>query len=367
MMAAVLGILGLLLLGGALWLWRKPRDGREPGAPPKEGRAAAPEPVLADAPPLVPTQWAMPEALAVFQRREEFELPTEARQALLARLRHIPKPPEAAHRLLSEAYVHWATAETLAADILSEPQLAAQVLAAVNAPFYGLAKPVSSVQQAITYLGLDTVRALCVRCLLSDALAPADPRLQPLFDQWWRASAMAGQLCLWLGQRTGVPDPGSMVTVAVLSFVGHLAALSLREPQDTLRDGALDFLQRTQHEQADLGLAAGELGCLLLSEWGMPASIVEEVRQIDRVLTTPPKQLDPQRGMRLALTYYCIRVAEKLASGTWQGLEPAVPEVLRGPEFFHVQTHFMIHPRLRTLAVDFRDPALVAQVARMLA
>ena len=41
--------------------------------------------------------------------------------------------------------------------------LAARVLKAVNAPFYGLPQPVNSIAQAVTYLGLTTVRITCLR------------------------------------------------------------------------------------------------------------------------------------------------------------------------------------------------------------
>ena len=59
------------------------------------------------------------------------------------------------------------------------------------------------------------------------------------------------------------------------------------------------------------------------------------------------------------------RYLNKLASGEWVDLEPAIPEALRGADFFHLQTHFMVRPRMTELAIDFRDPAFVDDVARM--
>ena len=43
----------------------------------------------------------------------------------------------------------------------------------------------------------------------------------------------------------------------------------------------------------------------------------------------------------------------------------ADPAQLRGTEFFHLQTHFMIRPRLMALAQDFRDPTFKEEIARM--
>ncbi len=338
------------------WLLNKcfPRTAGAPAVAPAPTPAA---PVARpSAPVFTPKQWAMPAALEGFARREAFELPADALQALTERVAHLPRPPQDGQRFLSEDFLQRATATQLAEAILQHPHVAARLLAQVNAPLYGLSRPVSDVSSAIVFLGLDTVRTVAVQCLLEDALRPADARLRPLFDRWWRSSSLAGQLCLQLGRHVGVSDPGGMVTLAVLSFVGHMAALSLREPADTLRDGALDFLERTRAEQEALGLCAGELGCLMMAQWQMPAAIVEQVRAIDRVLVMPPHEMTPEQGLRTALTYYCARVAERFVSGQWDRVEQAMIGELEGAEFYHLQTHFMRQPRLAQLAADFQTP-----------
>lgn len=352
----------LVLAALALLWWRR---GRAQGqTPPSDGAAMPAQAPVREI--VVPARWAMPPELAGFRRTEFFELEPVRQDAIRARLRDIPRPPATVSRLLSDAFVEQASADALAAEILTEPHVAAQVLATVNSALYGLPQPVASVRDAITYLGIDTVRAVCLRCLIAPTLAPSDARLRGLYDTSARASAIAAQLCETLGRRVGVEDTGAMVTAAVMSFLGHMVALGQRPVEDLLADQHADFLARTGHEQAQIGLSAGELGCVLLEEWQMPALIVEDVRQIDRIVHTPPKDVSPQKATRYALTYYGVRVAEKLASGAWADLASAVPEQLLGPEFFHVQTHFMVDARLKRLAIELRDPELVARIGRML-
>lgn len=351
----VVAILGFLF-------FPKRRPKHRPAVPtaPVPGSTAVPAPS-----PIVPTRWDMPPALASFRRVEAFELDDAPLQTLRAQMQQIPRPPRGLHQLLAPGFLDHATAAQLSELILAEPQVAAKLLATANSPFYGLSRPVNSVDNAIAVLGINTVHGICLQYMVAEALRPRDPQLQPIFERWWHASAIASQLCVRLGQRVGAPEMGAMVTQVVLSFLGHMVALSLLPPQDTLHNAQLDFLERTRREQEQLGLCAGELGCLMMSEWGMPATVVEDVRAIDRILTSPPKQHDDQRGLRFALGYYCARVGEKLASGEWVDLEPAIPEALQGPEFFHLQTHFMIRPRMMQLAQDFRDPAFVTEVANM--
>lgn len=354
----------LLALGaGTLLVWRAliHRSARQ-----VTPSLAAPDPVTpADSSPVVPTQWVMPETLARFRRVETFELPVSQLEMLRTRLLALPRPQSAALKLLSSDFLESASAEALANEILREPHLAAQVMATVNSPFYGMSQPVASVQEAITYLGRDTVRSVALRCLVGTALVPTDKRLLDQYDTHTRASRLAAQLCQILTKRIGLTDSGAMVTAAVLSYVGHMAMLAMRTPEHVLQDASIDFLARSQREQDEIGLSAGELGCLLLEAWDIPATIVEDVRQIDRVVTTPPRQLSPQKAPRYALTYYAVRVADKLASRTWINLECAVPERLVGPEFFHAQTHFMIDSNLGRLAVEMRSPQVLAEVERL--
>jgi HD-like signal output (HDOD) protein len=353
-------LLGLLVIA-ILWALKGRRDDPPTVKHPEAEPLARPA-----APAIIPARWDLPPELASFRRVEAFELQDDVHARLLARLSNIPRPPNGLHKLWSQAYLDNATADELTELILEEPAVAAKVLATVNSSLYGLARPVESVAQGIALLGVQSVRGICMQHMMSESLRPTDPALQPVFDRWWSASAIASQLGLKLGQRLGLQDPGAMVTKVVLSFLGHMVAMSLLPPQVTLTNASLGFLDRTRREQEALGLCAGELGCMLMAQWDMPAAIIEGVRAVDRILTTPPKQLDTQRGLRLALAYFSARVGEKLASGEWEDMEAAAPQLLQGVEFFHLQTHFMVHPRLKELAQDFQDPFFAAEMDGML-
>ena len=55
---------------------------------------------------------------------------------------------------------------------------------------------VVSLGPAITYLGLNTVRSLCLHYMLEDSFQSADRGLRRYFDQVWGASSLASDLCL---------------------------------------------------------------------------------------------------------------------------------------------------------------------------
>lgn len=300
----------------------------------------------AGAEPLAPRQGPLPAELAAFVWAQVDVFPDARRQALLERLRAIPRPPHALHKLLSQEFLASASSTELGELIKGEPLIAAKVLAAVNAPMYGLQKPVASLGQAVTFLGLNTVRGLCAQYML-DALFKAEgPEQQKVFDAIWSASAAASNLCARLGQKLALPDQGALVTQVVLYFLGQVAAYALLPTAVAARlRASAGLLERMRVEQEQLGLNASEVGALLMREWVLPDSIIADVRDIDHVLDTPVDGVDPARRARQALCYLCARLGEGLAAG--QTLDALMADVLADaqPEFWHLQD-YLRHPTL---------------------
>jgi HD-like signal output (HDOD) protein len=156
----------------------------------------------------------------------------------------------------------------------------------------------AGIGQAVTFLGLNTVRSICLQNLLDDSFKPTDARLKRAYGEIWNASALASELCTRLAGKLDLPDAGALAAKVLLSFLGHLATATLLAAQDAdvaLAGGSL--LDRTRDAQDRLGLSPSEIGALLLREWGLPATIVDEVRAIDRLLS----RLRPRQAGRLQL------------------------------------------------------------------
>lgn len=280
-------------------------------------RAAPTSPQTSAAAPVPPL--ALPAELQSFQRLQASDLAPERRAELLQRLGQIPRPPKSLQRLVSPDFVQTATSLELSELVLGEPQVAAKVLATVNSPLYGLSRPVVSLGQGITFLGLNTVRGICVRYMLDQAFPVSDPVIKLALDRMWNASALASELTLRLAPRLGLPDAGALVTQVVLSYLGHQAALSLLTPPQVQELQGQDLLTRTQQEQAWLGLGGAELGRMLMQAWELPASIVSAVTAVDGWLAHPSTENNTSTT-GTALCYLCARLGEKLALGDWTDL-----------------------------------------------
>lgn len=379
-MTTVLIALVLLLAGGLVLLSLITRmKSRAPARPGARANADRQRPVesaasaaLATRPAQAPSTAAdtakpePPPELATFEWRPAAGLETAARQQLLERLRQLPRPSPALQQLVSPAFIEDASSSALGELVLGEPHIAAKVLATVNSPLYGLQRPVASIGQGITFLGLNTVRGICLRYLLDDSFKPSSPERKQVFERLWAASTLASELCQRLGQKLQLADAGTLVTPLLLSFLGHLAAASLLPPQTATVNGPHELLGRLRREQEALGLNAAEIGGLLLQEWSLPASIVAEVLAIDRMLLPPAGMPAGPQGLRRALVYLCARLGERLAFGGLDDLGNYALLQDESLDLLHLRSH-LDAALLSALAAALRSPDVAGPVQRMTA
>ncbi len=319
----------------------------------------------------MPAATPLPPALRAFRLVTHETLPAARVAALVQQLQQIPPPPLTLHKLVSAEFLEAARPSALAEMIMAEAQIAARLLATVNSPKYGLRKPVASVVQAVSLLGLNTVRALCLQHLLHNSFGSPSPAHRQRLDRLLHASTLSSALCGRLAVPLGLAEPGALVTQAVLCFLGPLATTVLLQPGSPAWGPHASLLDRLAAEQQALGLGAGEVGALLMQAWGLPASIVQEVRDADSLLLTPAHLVDPRRAPRLALCYLGTRLGERLAQGSLDDLaEMAGPEAGTGladwprkhpedPDFCHLASYLAL-PALAPLGAQLQDPALLA-------
>ncbi len=324
---------------------------------------AIPTPILVPIPtaPVVP----VPDALAGFRWLTANDLDPARRDALLAAVKGIPRPPRSMQKLLSPDFVARAGSAELSELVMGEPLIAAKVLSTVNSPFYGLHKPVTGIGQSVTFLGMNSVRGICLQYMLAEAFKPKLAEAQRCFDTIWRSSAIASELCVRLGKAMNLPEQGNLSTQVVLSFVGQLATASLIPAAGLEKWLQCDRLERARLEQELLGLSACEIGGLLMKSWELPEDLVNEVGGVGRQLVTPFITTDPQLAPRFALGYLSARLGERLALGQLDSLEGYDPRQDSGVDTHHLRAS-LNHPALTRLDQALASPELQASVDQML-
>ncbi|MFP8776967.1 HDOD domain-containing protein [Hydrogenophaga sp. RWCD_12] len=369
-------IAGVLALALAWWFFRRPTPTATASphvavqrvstpAPKASPPTAAPAQVPTLREPVAPVQEPLPASLSEFRWLGAQDMEPAHRDTLLTAVRGIPKPPRSMQKLLSPDFVARAGSAELSDLVMGEPLIAAKILSTVNAPIYGLHTPVTNIGQAVTFLGMNTVRSICLQYMLAEAFKPKLAEAQRSFDAIWKASAIASELCVRLAKALNLPDQGTLSTQVVLSFVGQLATASLIPMSGLEKWLDRGRLERARLEQELLGLNATEIGGLLMKSWELPEELVNDVSGVGRQLVTPFMSTDPKRAPRFALGYLCARLGERLALGQLESLEGYSSQQDGGVDTYHLRAS-LSHPALAKLDQALASPELQATVDQML-
>lgn len=201
-----------------------------------------------------------------------------SRDELLAALRDLPPLPSVVLELVESLGHEDISATQYAAKISRDQALAAKILRLANSSFYGRGRQVRSVPEAITLLGLRTVRGAVTAAGLAGSF-----RRHPGFDQttFWRHSLGSALCAQALAGELRRDDADVAFTVGLLHDIGRLALANAFAP-------AYAEVERWQHdrdctvgdaESAVLGIDHAEIGGLIARQWNFAPAIADAISQ----------------------------------------------------------------------------------------
>ncbi len=195
-------------------------------------------------------------------------------------LAQLPPLPYVVTELLREINNAQSSASSLAKIASSDPSLAASLLRTVNSAAIGLSRKITSVSEAVSYLGFATVKSIVVRLRLRDVLKPQSPQArQDAQDIWVHLLAVSYAAECLAATAAGV-DRGFVSTLGLLHDIGKLAVIAKLPAQaDALRKSAADDPNEDPlaAERRILGVDHAHLGGELAAGWKLPADLVQAI------------------------------------------------------------------------------------------
>jgi len=209
-------------------------------------------------------------------------------RSLVGRIRALPTLPRIYSALQGIVKDDSVTLADVAKLVGSDSALAARVLQIVNSAFFRLARRISNIEQAVSYLGFQSIRNLAMSVEIfsrwpGQACAGLD--LEKLQQHVHAVAAAANALAA----KTPISDDALLA--GLLHDIGYWV-LAQECPQDLTRAVELAASQDIPLHAAEyqvLGASHAEIGAYLLGIWGLPYPVVEAVahhHQPERVTQT---------------------------------------------------------------------------------
>jgi HD-like signal output (HDOD) protein len=200
--------------------------------------------------------------------------------AAIARLRSIPSLPAIYNELTVALRSETASLGQIEQIIARDIGMASKILQLANSAFIGVHGRVSSLRQAVSLIGIETVRTLTLSI--------------HVFSQFDRKSAVASSLpALWdhsvcvasVAQHIAVDETGDKslaeecFAAGLLHDAGKIILLAEKPKEygEILKDAKRSPRSIETLEIEALGCSHAQLGAYLMSMWGLPTSLVHAV------------------------------------------------------------------------------------------
>jgi HD-like signal output (HDOD) protein len=207
-------------------------------------------------------------------------LGSDSLRQLVTGMQQIPSQPTLYAEIRKEAESKTASIKAIGAIISKDMGMTAKILQLVNSAYFGLRGPVSTAEQAVSLLGLDTVQSLVLTVhVFSKFSSTHGPGFN--IDRLWEASTETGALARAIAKVEQVPALmiEQAYTAGLLHDVGRLvfAANVLERYEATLKESRDKGLPVWELERLEFGASHADVGAYLLGLWGLGDPIVEAV------------------------------------------------------------------------------------------
>jgi putative nucleotidyltransferase with HDIG domain len=255
----------------------------------------------------------------------------------------LPSVPAVYRRLTETLEDPAAGPEEVAAILEQDMAMCAKVLQLVNSAFFGHGQSVTSVPQAVSYLGIPTLKTLTLSASAFQAFEPASSNFS--IEGLQQHSLLVARIASRIADDAGLTD--DLLAASLLHDIGKLVRAS-QAPEaftDRLAAATREGTPMFRVEEREDHVTHAEIGAYLLGVWGLPHGLMESVAHHHRPARVEHARLEP---------FVVVHIADALA----HELDPAGEAIPEIDEDDLARLGFAGHlPSWRILAAAERDPA----------
>ncbi len=194
---------------------------------------------------------------------------------LLRMFGDLPLLPHVVARILQLSADDETTAVQLSEVIGGDPRLCGQLLRIVNSAYFGFARRIATIPEAIVILGTDAIRSLTVGAAVANFFGGKSAVLNR--ELLWHHSLAAAIASRKVAERAGMRNPEEAFTAGLLHDFGRVA---LERHLGELYKSALDVaraddLPLVEAEEKTLGFHHAWLSGWLARKWNLPPVLGE--------------------------------------------------------------------------------------------
>lgn len=237
--------------------------------------------------------------------------PNRSIDKLIQRIDEIAVLPHVVYKVLEQSASTDTAASELERTIVVDPGFSTRLLTLANSAFYGLPKKVTSIRDAVTFLGFKQIRQLAMTVGFFDMFVGKNDRESLRRRAWWRHSIDTAICCRWLAGESRKLPPDEAYTSGLLHFIGK-PLLDRHDPAGYERVEQLIAEYGWDEAAAERDVFGGdhvEVAMAACQKWRLPEPLVASLSYLEE----PEPEAQHRAGMA------CVAVASAISSAAVDG------------------------------------------------
>ncbi len=187
----------------------------------------------------------------------------------------LPAMPHIAAQVMDKLSNPNSTPKDIYTLISKDQSLAARVLKVANSPYYGASRSISSLRDAILFMGFDAIKSLIMTAVMKGMFSAMSLSEKLL----WEHSIGCGVASKMLAEEVGFQSPDEAFLTGLMHDIGK-AVLFLRIPdmmKDIMQEAYNEGTDFYEVEQQKLGFTHAEVGQVIADKWRFALDIEDAI------------------------------------------------------------------------------------------
>jgi putative nucleotidyltransferase with HDIG domain len=199
---------------------------------------------------------------------------------IIAAVEELRPIPQITHKVLSIVEDPLSSTSDLAEVILYDQVITATILKMCNSAYFALPRKIDSIQQAITYLGMDQIVDMAILKMGCEHLKQEQVGYDLEEGELWKHSVASALIARNMAEMKQLKSKHAIFTASLLKDIGKVilnkhVAESFKEIDRLVRSGGLSFREA---EKAVIGIDHAEIGGFVAHKWHFSSRMIEMVR-----------------------------------------------------------------------------------------
>ncbi|PKM47658.1 MAG: hypothetical protein CVV03_01940 [Firmicutes bacterium HGW-Firmicutes-8] len=198
---------------------------------------------------------------------------------LIMRVNELPALPHTAARVIMLTSDPKSTTHEISSAICRDQVIASKVLKLVNSAYYGLPRKIAGVTEAITILGIETIRTLVVGASVYHTLSDLRSKRMLSPQKIWRHAAACAQSCKILAAEYGVDQTEHVFVTGLLHDIGKIILNHFWSDgySTVIETAEIKGCSIIKAEMELLNSTHAEVGMIIAEKWNLPLILVETI------------------------------------------------------------------------------------------